>query len=130
MKEIIMLIRPAKARITKLKLQELGFVAYTEQSVLGRGKQVGLAYPAADSDRAEKLGIPFLPKKLLTIFVQDEEVDQVIRIVTEANQTGDIGDGKIFVCPAEDVIRIRTDERGPQALTLAQSQEAFADASP
>ena len=112
MKEVIAIIRTGKAKATKQKLAEKGFVAYTEYRVSGRGKQKGLRYPSDDTAS----GIPFLPKRMITVFVNDEDTDPVIAQFIEANKTGEIGDGKIFVCPAEEAIRIRTDERSRAAL--------------
>lgn len=127
MKEVIALIRPGKAKMTKQKLAEDGFIPYTEQSVLGRGKQLGLQYGQTDGGQAwPPSGIPFLPKRMLTIFVQDEEIDRVVAIVRDTNKTGDIGDGKIFICPVDDAVRVRTDERGRRALSV--SEEEYRDA--
>jgi len=118
MKEIVALIRLGKAKVTKQKLAEQGFVAYTEKQVLGRGKQLGLHYLGVnEGEGPTPLGISFLPKCMLAIFVNDEDVDQAVRVIQDANKTGDIGDGKIFVCRAEDVVRIRTDERGDAPLS-------------
>ena len=111
-KEVIAIIRPGKAKVTKQKLAAKGFVAYTEHRVSGRGKQKGLRYQPDDAT----LGIPFLPKRMITVFVNDEDADPVVALFIEANKTGEIGDGKIFVCPAEEAIRIRTDERSRAAL--------------
>ena len=111
MKEVIALIRPGKAKPTKLKLAEKGFFAYTEERVSGRGKQKGLRYANGEA------GIGFLPRRMLTLFVNDPEVGEVLAILAEANRTGEIGDGKIFVCPAENAIRIRTDEFHEAALS-------------
>jgi len=114
LKEIVALIRPGKSRLTKQKLAESGFSAWTEVSVLGRGKQGGLSY----SDEGDLgFGVPFLPKRMLMLIINDEEVDQVISVFLDANRTGEIGDGKIFLCPIKDVLRVRTDERGRDALT-------------
>ena len=123
MKEIITLIRREKTKATKQKLADQEFIPYTEKQVLGRGKQLGLHYPQMESSPWPSLGIPFLPKSMLTIFVNDENVEQVIAIIKDANKTGEIGDGKIFVCPAEDVVRIRTDERGREALSITEERD-------
>ena len=112
MKELVAFIRPVRARLTKQKLAEKGFVSYTETRVSGRGKQRGLRYQPEPSS----LGIPFLPKRMMTIFVNDEEVDQAVAVFIESNRTGEIGDGKIFICPAEEAYRIRTDEKSRAAL--------------
>ena len=111
MKEIIVMIRPGKAKATKQKLADQGFVAYTEIRVEGRGKQNGLRYANGE------VGIPFLPRKMLTLFVNAEDVERVTAILVETNKTGEIGDGKIFISPTEDIVRIRTDERSRMALS-------------
>ncbi len=115
MEEVIAIIRSSRAKLTKEKLAQNGFIAYTEGRVSGRGRQKGLRYSNADG-LEEFGGIPFLPKRMLTLFVNNEDLDQLISILSEANKTGEIGDGKIFICPVEDVIRIRTDERNSVAL--------------
>lgn len=115
MKEVIAIIRPPRAKLTKQKLAEKGFVAYTEERILGRGKQIGLQYgsnPGSD----EKGGISFLPKRMLTLFVGASDLESVLGILIEANRTGEMGDGKIFIAPATDAVRIRTDERKGAAL--------------
>lgn len=116
MKEIVAILRPARAKVTKQKLAEKGFIAYTEERVFGRGKQKGLQYGSSDGAPGTSGGISFLPKRMLTLFVNDEDVEQVVAALVEANKTGEIGDGKIFVCPTEDAIRIRTDETKQAAL--------------
>ena len=116
MKEIIVFIRPGRAKLTKQKLADKGFFAYTEERVSGCGKQKGLRYSQGGSESETVIGIPFLPKRMLTILVNDEDLDPVTSILVEANKTGEIGDGKIFVCPVEDAVRIRTDERSRAAL--------------
>lgn len=110
MKEVIALLRPGKVKQTKQKLAEKGFVAFTQNHVSGRGKQMGLRYPNG------QIGIPFLPRRMLTIFVNDGDVQQLITTLIEVNRSGEIGDGKIFVCSAENVVRIRTDELNEAAL--------------
>ena len=128
MKEIIALIRREKAKATKQKLADQEFIPYTEKQVLGRGKQLGLHYPEMNGGQTwPPLGISFLPKSMLTIFVNDEDVEQVMAIIRDTNKTGEIGDGKIFVCLLEDVVRIRTDERGCAA--LSRTEEVSTSAS-
>jgi len=114
-KELIAIIRTGCAKLTKQKLAEKGFVAYTEKRVLGRGKQRGVQYGSEGGPNG-KDGISFLPKRMLTLFVNDEDLETVMSILIEANKTGEIGDGKIFVGPADEAIRIRTDERSRAAL--------------
>lgn len=113
MKEIVAIIRPNMWRKTKAKLIEEG-IASTVHRVYGRGKQKGLRY-LSKSGKIEE-GIRFLPKRLVTIFVNDEDVQKVIDLLIQSNQTGEIGDGKIFVSPLENVERIRTSELGEEVL--------------
>ena len=115
LKELIAIIRPGRAKLTKQKLAEKSFVAYTEERVLGRGKQKGVQYGPKGSPNGKE-GISFLPKRMLTLFINDEDVETVVNILIEANKTGEIGDGKIFVGSAEEAVRIRTDERSRAAL--------------
>ena len=117
MKEIIVFIRPSRAKLTKQRLADKGFFAYTEERVSGCGKQKGLRYSKDGAGAEAVTGIPFLPKRMLTILVNDEDLDPVVSLLVEANKTGEIGDGKIFICPVEEVVRIRTDERNAAALT-------------
>ena len=113
MKEVIAIIRPGRAKLTKQKLAEKGFVAYTEERVEGRGKQKGLQYGPGPEGNG---GISFLPKRMLTLFVGASDLESLLGILIEANKTGEMGDGKIFVAPVADAVRIRTDERKGAAL--------------
>ncbi len=114
MKEIIAIIRPRKWSDTLEKLSEAGFDAFTRQRAYGRGKQMGLRYHTAGNEPGE--GITFLPKWMITLAVEDSQVPQVVDILQRVNRTGEIGDGRIFICPLSEAIRIRTDENGVQAI--------------
>ena len=113
MKEIIAVIRTGKWPETLVKLEAAGVVGFTRQRVYGRGKQKGLRYTA---DGEENKGISFLPKWMVTVVVEDSKVDAVVEAILAANRTGEIGDGKVFVCPVADSVRIRTNEREEYAL--------------
>ena len=113
MKEVIAIIRPHQWQKTKARLLEEGFTAYTVHRVYGRGRQKGLQY--LKSGKIEE-GIRFLPKRMLTLFVKEEDAPAVIDLLVETNRTGEIGDGKIFVCPVDAVERIRTGETGQEVL--------------
>ena len=115
MKEVVAIIRPGRAKLTKQKLAEKGFVAYTEERVEGRGKQKGLQYGQGPGP-GRNGGISFLPKRMLTLFVGASDLESVLGVLIEANKTGEMGDGKIFVAPVADAVRIRTDERNGSAL--------------
>ncbi len=114
MKEIIAVIRPNQWQKTKSKLLEEGFTAFTVHRVYGRGRQKGLQYLSKTGKIQE--GICFLPKRMATIFVEDEDVKPLVDLLVKINQTGEIGDGKIFVAPLEAVQRVRTGEVGREAL--------------
>ena len=122
MKEIIAIIRPRKVSATKNALDALGFPSMTAIAVLGRGKQRGLANEVSFSINSELksvgkcLGMKFIPKRYLSLVVEDEHIKEVLEAIVTVNRTGQIGDGKIFVCPIEDTIRIRTHESGNAAL--------------
>ncbi|MCL6447008.1 MAG: P-II family nitrogen regulator [Armatimonadetes bacterium] len=121
MKEIIAIIRPNKIAKTKEILAELGFPALSAAKVLGRGKQKGLAgevaFPVNPKLAARPGGMKYIPKRLIFLVVGDEDVPLVVAVITKVNRTGEIGDGRIFICPVENAVRIRTQERGAAAIS-------------
>ena len=123
MKEIIAFIRTSKMNATKKILDELNVSSATAIPVFGRGKQRGinpvLAGIEISNDAIVKgniTGMKFVPKRMLVIVAKDEEVDIIIDALVKVNKTGYIGDGKIFVCPTDNAMRIRTKESGNAAL--------------
>lgn len=126
MKEIIACIRRHQVPATKKALEEAGFPALTIQSIEGRGKQYGIGGWESEVDpeltkvmkpqQVSEARINWIPKRMLTIIVQDQEVEQAVKIITVVNQTGHSGDGKIFICPLQEVIRVRTNETGKEAV--------------
>ena len=112
MKEIIAIIRPNKLDIVKDALEEIECLGITVTDVKGRGRQLGVT----ESYRGSDYRIDLLSKTRLEIVVKDEAVEEVVQTIVKTAQTGDIGDGKIFISPVEDVIRIRTGERGEKAV--------------
>ena len=112
MKEIIAIIRPEKLENVKSALESIECRGLTVVDVKGRGRQLGVT----ESYRGSDYRIDLLPKTRLEIIVKDEEVDEVVETIVKTAQTGDIGDGKIFISPVEDVVRIRTGERGEKAV--------------
>ncbi|MGZ7048299.1 MAG: P-II family nitrogen regulator, partial [Methanobacterium sp.] len=80
--------------------------------VKGRGRQLGIT----ESYRGSDYRIDLLPKTRLEIIVNDKDAEEVIQTIVKTAQTGDIGDGKIFISPVEDTVRIRTGERGEKAV--------------
>lgn len=107
LKEVIAVIRPNMWQKTKQALHEEGFTAFTVHIVYGRGKEKGLHYLTAKG----KSGITFLPKRMITILVNTEDVQPLVQLLMEINKTGEIGDGKIFVCPVESMEGIRTGQK-------------------
>jgi len=122
MKEIIAIIRPKKVSATKNALEKLGFPSVTAIAVLGRGRQRGIAseinmeFPAEIFDASKTICMKYIPKRQLSIVVPDQVVPSVIAAIIAVNQTSQIGDGKIFVCPVERVVRVRTDEENEAAI--------------
>jgi nitrogen regulatory protein PII 2 len=122
MKEIIAIIRPKKVGPTRNALEQLGFPSMTATAVTGRGLQRGIAgeinvdCPPAVLAKSISSGMKYIPKRLLSIMVQNDDVDVVVKTIIEVNQTAQIGDGKIFVCPLDDALRVRTGEKGDEAV--------------
>lgn len=112
MKEVIAIIRRNRIQETKAGLLGIGVPALTMISVEGRGRQKGLAVqpdPYLDSVEIES-ALHFIPKRLISMIVRDEDVPRVVETICRVNRTGHIGDGKVFVCPVEDAVRVRTGE--------------------
>ena len=112
MKKVEAIIKPFKLDEVKDQLNEIEVKGITVSEVKGFGRQKG----HAELYRGAEYIVDFLPKIKLEIIVSDELVDDVINAVTKSAQTGRIGDGKIFVTSLEDTIRIRTGERGEEAI--------------
>jgi nitrogen regulatory protein PII 2 len=116
MKEITAIIRMNKVQKTKDALLECGFPSLTVRRVMGRGKQKGLCFefnpPLPNQEIEAETCIRFIPKRMFTIVVDDESVNEVVHKIIEVNQTGNPGDGKIFVSNVTETIRIRTGESG------------------
>ena len=110
MKEITAVIRPGKWSATARELKKSGIFAMTRHRVMGRGKQKGLQ--SGDGGG----GVRLLPKWWLILVVEEAQVDDVISALVRCNRTGEIGDGKIFVSPVRETLRVRTDEIGYPAL--------------
>jgi nitrogen regulatory protein PII 2 len=92
----------------------------TATRVLGRGKQRGLHYELKveppEALKESRGRMKYIPKKMLWMVVRDARVEEVVETIIKANQTGKIGDGKIFVCSVENAIRVRTGEGGEAAI--------------
>ena len=117
MKEITAIIRMNKVQKTIDALSECGYPSFTVDKVMGRGKQKGLCYefkpplPEQQGVTAKNC-IPFVPKRMLTIIVDDKAADKIVQRIISVNQTGHTGDGKIFVTDIPEAYRIRTREEG------------------
>ncbi len=112
MKKIECIIRPFKLEEVREALESLGVQGMTVTEVKGFGRQKG----HTEFYRGSEYTIDFLPKLKLEIVIRDEIVDTVVDVIIQAANTGKIGDGKIFILPVEEAIRIRTGERGNAAL--------------
>ena len=112
MKKIEAIIKPFKLDTVKDALSKVGIRGLTASEVRGFGRQKG----HTEIYRGAEYQVDFVPKVKLEILVADEQVDVVVATIQEAAETGQIGDGKIFILPADDAVRIRTGERGPDAL--------------
>lgn len=123
MKEVLAVIRMNKMNETKRALADAGISSLTARKVIGRGKgKVDyLLLKGAEEGYEEAInqlspGPKLIPKRMLTIVVPDEKVKTTIDTIIQTNQTGAPGDGKIFVMPVSDAVRVRTGEQGDDAL--------------
>lgn len=112
MKLVAAVIKPFKLDDVREALSDIGIQGVTVTEVKGFGRQKG----HTELYRGAEYVVDFLPKVKIEVAIDDEMVDQVIEAITKTANTGKIGDGKIFVMPVEQVIRIRTGETGSDAL--------------
>ena len=112
MKLITAIVKPFKLDDVKDALKAAGVVGMTVTEVRGFGRQGG----HTETYRGTEYQIDFVPKVKLEIVVDDVVVDRVVEAVVAAGRTDKIGDGKVWVTPIEDLVRIRTGERGPDAV--------------
>src|SRR6266403_577780 len=112
MKKVEAINKPFKLDEVKESLSGIGVQGLTVTEVKGFGRQKGHTEPY----RGAEYVVDFLPKVKLEIVVRDEQVAAVVETIEQAAKTGRIGDGKIFVLPMDEVIRIRTGERGAEAI--------------
>jgi nitrogen regulatory protein P-II 1 len=112
MKKVEAIIKPFKLEEVKEALNALGIQGMTVSEVKGFGRQKG----HTELYRGAEYIVDFLPKVKIEVVVKDEILEAVLNAVTEAAKTGRIGDGKIFVIPVEDTIRIRTGQTGEEAI--------------
>ena len=112
MKVVVAVIKPFKLDEVKEALEGLGIQGMTVSDVRGFGRQRG----HTEVYRGAEYQVDFLPKTRLEILVDDDQVDSVVKAIVTGARSDAIGDGKVWVVPAEQVIRIRTGEKGPDAL--------------
>ncbi len=112
MKKVEAIIREERLENVKKALEDGGYFAMTVTEVSGRGEQLGLTLPW----RVGEYRVDLLPKLKLEIVVPDKEVDTIVNTIIENARTGEIGDGKIFIIPVDNAIRVRTGEQGDIAI--------------
>ncbi|HEY7886173.1 MAG TPA: P-II family nitrogen regulator [Cellvibrionaceae bacterium] len=112
MKLITAVVKPFKLDDVRTSLSEVGVQGMTVTEVKGFGRQKG----HTELYRGAEYVVDFLPKVKIELAVDDSMVDQAVEAITKAAQTGKIGDGKIFITPLEEIVRIRTGETGPDAI--------------
>ena len=112
MKKIEAIVRPEKIDDVRKALEKAGYPGMTITEVEGHGKQKGVTRQW----RGESYKVDLLPKAKIEIVVSDKDADRTLGAITAAAKTGAVGDGKIFVSEVKDVVRIRTGDRGDDAL--------------
>jgi nitrogen regulatory protein PII len=105
-------IKPHKLDTVKAALAALGILGVTAVEVKGFGRQAG----HTERYRGAKMDVGFVPKVMLQICVKNEDKEKAVAAIVESARTGEVGDGKIFVFPVEEVIRIRTGDKNEMAL--------------
>jgi nitrogen regulatory protein PII len=112
MKKIEAIIRPFKLDDVREALSEIGVRGMTLTEVKGYGRQKG----HTELYRGSEYKVDFLPKIKIEIIAADSMADSIVSTIVKASRTGQVGDGKIFVSPVDDVIRVRTEESGEDAI--------------
>ena len=112
MKKIEAIVRPENLESIRISLEEKGMVSMTVLEVQGRGRQKGVCLQW----RAGEYCVEFLPKIRIDMVVPDEKLETAIEAITAVAKTGKNGDGKIFIYPVEEVVRVSTGERGREAV--------------
>jgi nitrogen regulatory protein P-II 1 len=113
MNKVEAIIRPEKLEAVKEALAASGFVGLNIVNVTGRGVQKGIVHAGRGG---EEYRVDMLPKSKIELVVKDADTDKVVDLILEAARTGSIGDGKIFIIPVSNAIRVRTGERGEAAV--------------
>jgi nitrogen regulatory protein P-II 1 len=112
MKLVTAIIKPFKLDDVKTALQDFGIAGMTVSEASGYGRQRG----HTEVYRGAEYTVDLVPKVRLEVIVEDHDVEDVVTLITTSAQTGRIGDGKVWVVPVETIARVRTGERGPEAL--------------
>jgi len=112
LKKVEAIIRPFKLDEVKIALVNAGIVGMTVSEVRGFGRQKG----QTERYRGSEYTVEFLQKLKVEIVIEDEQVDMVVDKIITAARTGEIGDGKIFISPVDEVVRIRTGEKNMEAV--------------
>lgn len=112
MKRIEAIIRPSKLEYIKDALKNKNINGITINQVMGCGNQLGWS----EFYRGNEVIVNILPKIEIKIVVEDDKVEEIVELISNISRTGEVGDGKIFIINIEDCIRIRTGERGNNAL--------------
>jgi nitrogen regulatory protein P-II 1 len=113
MNKVEAIVRPERLEVVKEALSQAGFIGLNIVNVTGRGVQKGIVHTGRGG---EEYRVDMLPKSKIELVVKDGDTERVVSLILEAARTGSIGDGKIFVSPVSDAIRVRTGERGDAAL--------------
>ena len=112
MQMIEAVIKPHKLDAIKTALAKIGILGVTAVECKGFGRQMG----HTERYRGAKMDVGFVPKVLLKVCVKASDVEPAVNAIVEAGRTGEVGDGKVFVYPVSQVVRIRTGEKNEQAL--------------
>ncbi|MBW3604884.1 MAG: P-II family nitrogen regulator [Actinobacteria bacterium] len=112
MKLVVAIVKPFKVEDVKDALREVGIAGLTVTEARGFGRQRG----HTEVYRGAEYQVDFVPKSRIEVMVDDPQVDGVVDAIVKSARTGKIGDGKVVILPLEDVVRIRTGERGPEAI--------------
>lgn len=112
MKKIEAIVRPESVDAVRNALSESGITGLMISEIEGHGKQKGVV----QQWRGEKYKVELLPKIKIEIIVKDQDVERISKVIVDSARTGEIGDGKIFIYPVENAIRIRTGEKGENVI--------------
>jgi len=113
MKRIVAVIRPEKLELLRVRLEEVGYPGIMVSEIKGHGKQRGVSHQWRGTEYKEY----FLPKSRVELIVKDSQVKPLTEAIIEVCRSKAVGDGKIFITPVDDAIRIRTGETGDAALS-------------